>query len=353
MNGFKKGDRWAYSAKKDKLKFISSMYIISLAALLQYFLLKELPGIIYAVLSYFIQDSRILEFFAPQEANHMLFDAMAILTTFFSCAATGFFIVACLKKFGPRTNILGENDSVSYRFKLPDKTPALLLAGVCMMEFCSFAYLFLNIFLDKFFNVSPIPPSGSQAYFPQTFVGIILYFVSLVAVPALAEEFVCRYMMLNALKKYGNTFAIVSTSVFFGFMHAKTSAFIYATAMGFFLAYVAIKTKSVWFSVLLHALVNFISFVFQYLSSLAFLYEESVDILYLMFCALIFLACAVYLFVLIAKKKHRYNRLDAPAGYIHIPKKQKLLFFFNFASIIFFVLTILRSLEEYGFMGFK
>lgn len=346
-----KNDRWVYFSKTDKIKFTSSIHIISLAVLFQYFLFKELPEIIYAVLGFFIRGAAVWDFFEPEEVNYMVFNAMAILTTLISCAATGVFIVLCLQKFGPGTDSFLAGDSVSYKFALPKNTPALLVAGMSIMEFSSFAYMFLNVILDKFFKVSPVLPSEAQSYFPQSLAGAVLYFISLVIVPALAEEFVCRYVMLNALKKYGNTFAIVVTSLFFGFMHARASALIYATAMGFFLAYIAIKTKSVWFSVILHALVNFISFVFLYLGSLPFLYDESVDILYLMFSAVIFFICAVYLIVLITKKRHRYDKLAAPADYVHISTKHKLLFFFNAASIIFFVLTIFKSLEEYGFLG--
>jgi membrane protease YdiL (CAAX protease family) len=322
-----------------------------LAALFQYFIFKELPEIIYAIFGFFLYDADIWDFFEPEEINYMIFNAMAVMTTLISCAATGAFIFLCLKKFGPGTDVFHAKDSISYKFRLPKNTPVLLVAGVCIMELSAFAYMFLNIFLDKFFGVAPLPSLGASSYFPQTGMGVAMYFLSLVIVPALAEEFVCRYVMLNALKKYGNTFAIVSTSLFFGFMHARVSAFIYATAMGLFLAYIAIKTKSVWFSVILHALVNFVSFVFQYLSSLSFLYDESVDILYLMFSALMFLVCALSLFVLIARKKHRYDKLDMPLDYAHIASRQKLFLFFNAASAIFFVLTILKSFEEYGLAG--
>jgi len=346
-----KSGRWVYSSKTDKIKFTSSIHIISLAVLFQYFIFKELPEIIYGILGFFIRDAFIWDFFDPEEVSYMIFNAMAIITTLVSCAATGAFIILCFQKFGPGTDSFFARDRVSYKFKLPSNTPVLLIAGVCIMEFSSFAYMFLNVFLDKFFGVSPVLPSDTYSYFPQTGAGAVLYFISLVVIPALAEEFVCRYVMLNALKKYGNTFAIIVSSVFFGFMHARASALIYATAMGLFLAYIAIRTKSVWFSVILHALVNCISFVFLYLSSLPFLYDESVDILYLMFSALIFFVCAVYLIVLILKKKHRYDKLAAPVNCVHIPAKHKLLFFFNAASIIFFVLTIFKSLEEYGFLG--
>ncbi|MCL1792622.1 MAG: CPBP family intramembrane metalloprotease [Oscillospiraceae bacterium] len=353
MSGFNEENRWVYSAKADKLKFMSSMHIISLAMLFQYFIFKELPEIIYSIFGFLFRGAGIPDYFSSEEIAYIAFNAMAILTTLISCAATGGFIVLCLKKFGSGTNILREKGRVSYNPKLPKNTPVLLLAGVCVMELSTYAYMFLNVFFEKFFDISPLPSSGSQSYFPQTGIGVVLYFLSLVAIPALAEEFVCRYVMLNALKKYGNTFAILSSSIFFGFMHARMSAFIYATAMGMFLGYVAIKTKSVWFSVLLHGLINFVSFVFQYLSSLPFLYDESVDILYLMYSALAFFVCAVTLFVLIAKKKHRYDKLEAPADYVHIQKRQKLAFFFNAATIIFFALTILKSLEEYGLWGVR
>ena len=352
MRDVYKGGRWVYSSKTDKLKFTSSMHIISLAVVFQYLIFRELPEIIYALFGFLIYDTGILDleffdFFEPEEISYMLINLMAILTTLIACAATGAFIVLCLKKFGPGTYI-HTKDSVSYKFKLPKHTPALLIAGVCIMEVSTFAYMFLNFLLDKFFDISPILPAAAQTYFPQSIAGVILYIISLVIIPALAEEFVCRYVMLNALKKYGNTFAIIATSIFFGFTHARMSAFIYATAMGLLLAYIAIKTKSVWFSVILHALVNFISFIFQYLSSLPFLYEESVDILYLMYSALVFLICAIYLLILIAKKKYQYDKLETPTDHIHIAAKQKLFYFFNVASIIFFVLTILKSLEEYG-----
>jgi len=340
--------RWLYVPRSDRLKFSSSIYIISIAVLFQYFIFEKLPDVIYTLLDFLVRGAELLDFdFDPDEMGYIVINLTAIFTTLISCAATGVFIILCLKKFGPRTDVLRSKDSVSYSFRLPKNTPALLLAGVCIMELSTFAYMFINILLDRLFHISPVPTSGAYSYFPQSVLGVVLYFLSLVAVPALAEEFVCRYVMLNALKKYGNTFAIAATSLFFGFMHARASAFIYATAMGVFLAYIAIKTKSVWFSVILHALVNFISFVFQYLSSLSFLYEESLDLLSLMFSALMFLCCAVYLFVLVAKERHRYAKLGAPADYIRILPAQKLFYFFNAATIIFFVLTILKSFEQY------
>jgi len=245
-------------------------------------------------------------------------------------------------------NKIDKTEKITYKFKLPKNTPFLLITGVCIIEFSSFVYLFVNYLLEKLFSVVPIPLSDFQLYFPQTGFGIVLYFISLVIIPAFAEEFVCRYIMLNILKKHGNIFAIIVTSVFFGFMHARVSAFIYATAIGVFLAYIAIKTKSIWFPVIMHAVVNSVSFIFQYLYSLPN-FTESAEIIYFIFLSVISLISFIYLLILIVKRKE--PELKNPENYMHVTNKHKLIFFFNIASLIFFVLAILRSFEDYTFLN--
>ncbi|MCL1859886.1 MAG: CPBP family intramembrane metalloprotease [Oscillospiraceae bacterium] len=349
INENNKNNRWNYTIKSEKIKFISTIHIISLAVVLQFLLFRELPEIIYGFFGFLIYDLGFfadLFYFLPiDEVNYFFYNIMSIITTLTACCITCVFIVLCIRKFVSKPDIY-INYKITYKFKLPKNTLFLLITGLCIIEFSTFLYIFLNFFLDKFFGVAPIPPSEFQLYFPQTGFGIFLYFISLVIIPAFAEEFVCRYIMLNALRKYGNIFAMIVTSVFFGFMHARVSAFIYATAMGFFLAYIAIKTKSVWFPVIMHAVVNSVSFIFQYLYSLPS-FEDSGEIIYFIFLSVIAVICFIYLLILIINKKEL--KLKKPENYIYITNRQKLIFFFNIASIIFFILVILGSIEDYSF----
>ena len=345
-----KKNRWDYVASADKKKFITTIHIISLAVVLQFLLFKELPEIIYGIFGFLIYGLGLFEtdFFyllTYEEIDCIFYNVMSMITTLIACFTTCVFIILCIRKFVSRTDI-NVHDKITYKFKLPKNTPLLLIAGLCIIEFCSFLYMFLNVLLDKFFGVIVIPPSDFELYFPQTGFGVFWYFLSLVIIPPLAEEFVCRYVMLNALKKYGNTFAIIVSSVFFGFMHARVSAFIYATAVGAFLAYIAIKTKSIWFPIIMHAVVNGVSFLFQYLYSFPAL-EEWTDVIYLIFVSIISIICFIYLLILIVRQKE--FKLKKPENYKHILNKQKLIFFFNIASIIFFALVILRSIEDYSF----
>ena len=349
-----KNNRWSYSTRSDKINFISTMHIISLAVVLQFILYEALPALIYR----FVYGFMFFDFFmldeyyymvSPDELYYILYNVVLIfimvITSFITCV----FLMLCLRKFGPKPDMYEYRDKVSYQFKLPKNTVALLFAGVCIVQFSVILNMLMNFALKSIFGISP--ESLPDMYFPQTVFGVILYFITMVILPAFLEEFIFRYLMLNALKKYGNAFAIITTSVLFGFAHARASAFIYATAVGIFMAYIAIKTKSMWFPMILHAAINAVSFAFQYVAALSFMTGETVDTIYFMFLTFISLVCLIYLITLIIKR--RESGLNAPENQVNIKKSQKLLFFFNIASIIFFVLVILKSMEEYGIQEYE
>jgi len=357
-----KKNRWSYESGSDKVKFISAIHIISLAAVLQYLLFKELPEIIYGIFGFIVYGTGILEsdffyFMSYEEIDFIFYNIMSIITTLTVCFLTCVFIILCMRKFVLKQDVFSRNrennkipDKVTVKFKLPENTFALLITGICIIEFSAVIYMLFNFFLNKVFSIVPVPPSEFQLYFPRTGFGIVLYFISLVIIPPVAEEFVCRYVMLNALKKYGNGFAIIATSLFFGFMHARVNAFIYATLMGVFLAYIAIKTKSIWFPVIMHAIVNGVSFMFQWLYSLPG-FEYSAEVIYAVFLCIIAIICIIYLITLIIRRKE--IKLKKPVDYAHITNRNKLLFFFNVASVLFFILVILRSTEDYVFQSIK
>jgi len=345
INESNQNNRWVYSTKSDKSKFRAIMYILSLSVLLEFFIFEFAPEYIYRFLFYLtdIIQPEFVYNLPIDEINYIFYSIASIILSVIASSVTVIFLLIFLRRFTsePEVTVI---DKITYKFKLPENTLFLLIIGICIIQFSSNLSVFFNYFLEYCFGIIQTIPD--DLFFPETVSGIILYFISIVVMPALIEEFMFRYIMLNALKKYGHTFAIVATSILFGFLHARTSAFFYATAIGFFLAYVAIKTKSIWFSVILHALVNFTAFIFQFVASLPITdYEYSV--IYLLFLSVISFISLIYSLVLITKKKNL--KLGAPENYTHIENKKKLIFFFNAAAIIFFILVIAKSAGYYGF----
>jgi len=80
--------------------------------------------------------------------------------------------------------------------------------------------------------------------------------LSNVLVPALAEEFACRGVILQGFRKYGDVWAIAISSIIFGLMHGNMSQAPFAMLLGAIIARMVILTDSIWTGILIHMLNN-------------------------------------------------------------------------------------------------
>lgn len=87
----------------------------------------------------------------------------------------------------------------------------------------------------------------------------IVMFIQLTILAPLFEEFWCRGLIMESLRPYGNGFAIFVSALLFGTIHANFAQFFYATALGIFLGYIAVSTRSLVTSTIMHAMFNSIS----------------------------------------------------------------------------------------------
>lgn len=70
------------------------------------------------------------------------------------------------------------------------------------------------------------------------------------------EELLCRGFLLKRARVFGDWTAVVFTSVIFGLMHGNIAQFLYATVIGLILGYVAVKTNTIKYTVLIHIVIN-------------------------------------------------------------------------------------------------
>ncbi|MCM1578884.1 MAG: CPBP family intramembrane metalloprotease [Ruminococcus sp.] len=73
------------------------------------------------------------------------------------------------------------------------------------------------------------------------------------------EELIFRGVLLEALRKYGNAFGIIASSIMFGLAHANYIQFIPAMVIGMVWAYTAVKTGSLIPSMVMHIINNTIA----------------------------------------------------------------------------------------------
>ena len=161
---------------------------------------------------------------------------------------------------------------------------------------------------------------------------IILYSVAVSIVPAFAEEFGFRGVLMGSLRKYGNGFAIVTSSIMFGLMHGNSTQMIFAFLVGLMFAYIDVITDSILPSVILHFLNNFYAVTLDMLNSNGSLDDDSLNIIYIA-VVLLFIAGAVVSFIYLATTKKEIFKLtdkdmpeDSPASMLTLKEKYKAFF---------------------------
>ncbi len=95
------------------------------------------------------------------------------------------------------------------------------------------------------------------------FFGTVFYVALL---PAICEELIFRGIITNGLKKFGTVTAVVLSAVFFSLMHQNLQQLVYQLFLGGVMAYIAIKTGSIIYTMLLHFFNNFVILFSSYLS---------------------------------------------------------------------------------------
>ena len=85
-------------------------------------------------------------------------------------------------------------------------------------------------------------------------VFIVLYMV--ICAPFM-EEYVFRKLIVDRTVKYGQGVAVLLSGLMFGLFHGNLNQFIYAFALGCFLAFLYVKTGKLKITIALHMMINF------------------------------------------------------------------------------------------------
>ncbi len=154
---------------------------------------------------------------------------------------------------------------------------------------------------------------GAENELPETQVSenaldVIMNFIVSAAVAPLIEEFIFRGVLMQPLRRYGDFFAIISSSVIFGLAHGRPTNIVFAFLAGIVIGCAVVYTRSLWVGIIIHALNNGFSVLFSELESVT---PEVANISYLIACIVVMLV-GIIAFIIFAKKYGlRMHRGDA------------------------------------------
>ena len=230
------------------------------------------------------------------------------------------------------------SDLVSFKRPKKQEVLPLFLFGI---SFCAFANIAVSMASSIFASMG-IKYEVDFGDKPQGFFGFMLTLIATAVVPPLVEEFACRGLILGSLRKFGDNFAIITSSIVFGIMHGNFQQMPFAFLVGLVLAYITVKSDTLWIAVAVHSFNNFISVLVDYAFESAS--QNLQNVLYAIFLivSLILGFFALYLF------KNRDDAYKLEGEKTNSTEKQKFKWFFSSATIIIFIIiSVLESLAYF------
>lgn len=164
------------------------------------------------------------------------------------------------------SKIFGNNKvNVEHIYSAPaDTTKSILIILMCFGG-CNIANYITSIIRVIGESIG-IYSTYTAAQSPKSTLDVILMFLSTAVIPPLIEEFALRGVALQNLKKYGNSFAIIASAFTFAILHGNAVQIPFAFMCGLLLGYAVLATDSIWVSIIIHALVNFMSCLYSALT---------------------------------------------------------------------------------------
>ena len=109
---------------------------------------------------------------------------------------------------------------------------------------------------------------------------VLIYFLTVAILPALAEEFAFRGVVMGALRPYSEALAILVSSAAFALMHGNFVQLPFTFCCGIVFAMIDVKTNSLLPSIIVHFLNNGLSVLADVLISYNILDNTSANVMY-------------------------------------------------------------------------
>ena len=200
-----------------------------------------ITGIVILAMLLFSPVNLVLNKLIGNEASMLIYYLLAI--------GIPFWIVYSIKK--SKTNYLSFNLTIENKRIIP-----LIIIGTIALLFG---------IITPIGNLIPMPESIKKAFMDfgsQT--GIFAFLLMVIAAPIL-EELIFRGIILDGLlKKYSSTKSILISSLLFGLVHLNPWQFVTGLIIGIFSGWVYYRTRSLSYSIIIHASANLSGFIMRY-----------------------------------------------------------------------------------------
>lgn len=143
----------------------------------------------------------------------------------------------------------------------PDYAIELIMMGLGIFVVANLLSTYFMSFLSGI-GIKPIDTPELQDGSLSVFLINVL---TIAVLPAILEELVFRGFILQSLRIAGDRIAIITSGVLFGLMHGTLYQIPFAIILGIVFGYIALKTESIWMTMVLHFINNFMAVFMEYI----------------------------------------------------------------------------------------
>ncbi len=284
------------------------------AVLMFLFLSMFLPALVLNFLGMFIPSIRILDFQVV---------APPVITELASGIA---YCVALLAPFVLYSKYVRIPSSMAVPLKRPSSRLVLPAVFVGLGMSVMGAYSAASI--SAVFSAFGYWPSSPDLTVPSGIFATILFFVNSAVLPALLEEVVFRGIVMQSLRRFGDAFALLASSIIFAAVHGNfvqaPSAFLVGLAMGYFV----LLTGSLRIAMVIHFINNAVAVI----SSILTLYAgDSIQLAVTYGIYLCYMLLGLIGLLLLVRVQG--NLFSFPPAETVTPERQKMTLFFTSAGM--------------------
>lgn len=169
---------------------------------------------------------------------------------------------------------------------------------------------------------------------------IFISYLTIAVIPALAEEFAFRGIIMGMFRKYSDALALIVSSAIFGLMHGNIVQIPFAFCGGLVFGFIALKTNSLLPGILIHFFNNALSVTLDLLANNTPLTENTVILIFNVIIVVLCILSAFFLVRIIKTRKDFLNFLDSNKG---IPFREKMKTVCASPTLIVYTVMILNS----------
>ena len=219
---------------------------------------------------------------------------------------TGEIIIYCASMLAAIA-ILTE-DSGSWNINKP-KREELIPAIVAFIGFF-YPIMLVNSFMSRILSAVHIESYSAAIDVPKDLSSLMLMIVQLVILPPICEELLFRGALLSRLRRFGDGFAIICSSVIFMMLHPTLYSLPGVFLLGALFAYADIRCNSILPSVIMHMINNGVTLLVNAIESQIWtVYAGTVIFGLSMFCM-------AYILIVKPWRKYGYRRMNVNGPYI-------------------------------------